>query len=54
MELADDAGQVENEECKVQSEGTPPQSDSPSHFSVVSFDVSSYVPRTLQEDLERR
>ncbi len=61
-ELADDAGRRENAECGVRNADSSGQkaedggqkTEVSSQWSVVSGQVASYVPHTLQEDLERR
>jgi eukaryotic-like serine/threonine-protein kinase len=54
-ELADDAGEVKSAECRVKNaSGAVQSSGSLSVASGQPAFVASYVPRTLQEDLERR
>jgi serine/threonine protein kinase/WD40 repeat protein len=53
-ELADDAGRRENVECRMKNAERLSHAASTSDFGLRTSDLSSYVPRTLQEDLERR
>ena len=53
-ELADDANTVQGATCQIQNGEARSPASSLAEFSLRSSDFSAYVPRTLQEDLERR
>jgi WD40 repeat protein len=53
-ELADDANGVQGGMCQTQSGEARSSTSSLAEFGLRSPDFSAYVPKTLQEDLERR